>query len=102
MTLNDDEILECRRLHLGGQFQANSNYWQTNEAVTCARLCEQLSPFITKQGTQFRNSVSAEKRLAVTLYRLAGNECVHTLSNVFTVGLSTACAIANKVSPTSY
>ena len=38
-----------------------------------------------------------EKRVAVTLYRLACNECYRTLSNLFAVGKSTASQIVNKV-----
>lgn len=33
----------------------------------------------------------------MTLYRLAGNECFRTLSNLFGVGRSTACVITNQV-----
>ena len=62
-----------------------------------ASLCDELHPFIAKQCTSFRTAVSVEKRVALTLYLLAGNEYFRTLSNLFAVGKSTACSISHHV-----
>ena len=51
-------------------------------------LCNEVCPFIEKQTTRFR-----EKRVAVTIWKLATNCEYHTISNLFGIGLSTVSTI---------
>ena len=52
-------------------------------------LCVQLGPFIGKQDTQFRKTVSVSTKLAYTLRFLATGEQYSSLSTTFKVGKST-------------
>ena len=61
---------------------------------TYERLCNDLYQYI---DTVLRKSVPVKKRVAMTLYKLAGNECLGTISNLFGAGISTVCGIVNEV-----
>lgn len=60
-------------------------------------LCNELRPHIIRSQTKFREAISVRKRVAVCLWRLAGNCEYRTISHLFGIGRSTACMITNQV-----
>uniref|UniRef100_A0A8C1NZ01 DDE Tnp4 domain-containing protein n=1 Tax=Cyprinus carpio TaxID=7962 RepID=A0A8C1NZ01_CYPCA len=54
-------------------------------------LCDLLHPYIPKQT--MKTTVSLEKRVALTLYKLASNTEFHDVANLFGIGVSTACDV---------
>ncbi|KAJ0063028.1 hypothetical protein NL108_010647, partial [Boleophthalmus pectinirostris] len=60
-------------------------------------LCDKLRPRLTRQDTTFRMALPVEKRVAVSLWRLATNIEYRTISNLFGVGKSTACKCVRDV-----
>ena len=56
-------------------------------------LCRELRPHIERQTTHLRQTISVEKRVAVTLWKLATNVEYRTLSALFGIGRSTVCVI---------
>ncbi|XP_072023396.1 uncharacterized protein [Amphiura filiformis] len=56
-------------------------------------ICNQLNPVLRKQDTNWRKSIPVNKRVALTLYRLATNESYRSIGNLFNVARSTACVI---------
>ena len=56
-------------------------------------LCNELRPYIQKQCTVLREPISVERRVAVTVWKLATNVEYRTLSNLFGIGLSTVAVI---------
>ena len=56
-------------------------------------LCDMLRPHVDPQSTVTVTPVTVEKRLALTLYKLASSVEFHDLSNLFGIGKSTACDI---------
>ncbi|CAM4573918.1 unnamed protein product [Leuciscus chuanchicus] len=56
-------------------------------------LCDQLHPYIKPQTTNMLDPVPLEKRVAVTIYKLASNVEFHDVANLFGIGTSTACNI---------
>ena len=56
-------------------------------------LCNELRPYIKKKTTRLRETISVEKRVAVTIWKLATNCEYRTISNLFGIGLSTVCVI---------
>ena len=84
-------------------------WWKENLHMSRATfdiLCRELRPHIERQSTYWRQSISVEKRVAVTLWKLATNAEYRTLSVLFGIGWSTVCvtvietcnAIANTCS----
>ena len=72
------------------------HWWKENLRVnrdTFAILCTELRPYIQRQTTGLRDPISVEKRVAVTLWKLATNVEYRTISNLFGIGLSTVCTI---------
>ena len=59
-------------------------------------LCSEVRPYIQKQTTQLRHPVSVDRRMAVTLWRLATNIEYRTLSQLFGIGISTVGTIVNE------
>ena len=59
-------------------------------------LCQELDIHIRKRNTNFRQCIKVEKRVAITLWRLATNAEYRTISHLFAVGRSTCCTIANE------
>lgn len=53
------------------------------------RLCDHLRPHVTNM----RDPLPLEKRVAVTIYKLASNVEFHDVANLFGIGTSTACNI---------
>ncbi|XDV20439.1 hypothetical protein PO909_025766 [Leuciscus waleckii] len=56
-------------------------------------LCDQLHPYIKPQTTNMLDPVPLEKRVAVTIYKLASNVECHDVANRFGIGTSTTCNI---------
>ncbi|XP_062519984.1 uncharacterized protein LOC134195007 [Corticium candelabrum] len=80
--------------------EASDTDWRENFRMsrgTFMSLCNDIRHLITKKSTHLRVPISPEKRLALTLYRLAGSEYYRTVSNLFGVGVSTASTISNEV-----
>ena len=64
---------------------------------TFSLLCLQLRDHIAKKNTNMRKAISVEKRVAITLFRLAKNADLGAISNLFGVGISTVCTIYLEV-----
>ena len=56
-------------------------------------LCDELRPHIERQVTSFREPVSVEARVAVTVWRLATNVEYRTISELFGLGRSTVAEV---------
>jgi len=56
-------------------------------------LCRELQPHISKKHAHMREPVSVERRLAITLWRLATNIEYRSISQLFGLGRSTICTI---------
>ena len=85
-------------------------WWKENLRMsrdTYRMLCDEFRPHIERQTTVFREAISVEARVAITIWRLATNEEYRTIASLFGVGRSTAgeivldtCdAIANHLLP---
>ena len=73
----------------------NEEWWKANFRMsrdTYLLLCRELRPYI-KRKTSVREPISVERRVAVTIYKLATNLEYRSLSNLFGIGLSTVCVI---------
>ena len=71
-------------------------WWKENVRMsrgTFDIICRELKPHIEKQATYMRQTISVEKRVAVTLWRLATTVEHRTLSELFGLGWSTVGAI---------
>ena len=60
-------------------------------------LCEELRPYIERQRSSFREPVSVETQVAVTLYYLADEGRIRKISNAFGLGKSTVSTIIRRV-----
>ena len=56
-------------------------------------LCRELRPHISKKHTHMREPVSVERRLAITLWKLATNIEYRSIAQLFGLGHSTVCTI---------
>ena len=56
-------------------------------------LCDQLRPYVNPQTTNMLDPGPLEKRVAITIYKLASNVEFHDVANLFGIGASTACNI---------
>ena len=56
---------------------------------TFLTVCNRLRPHIERQATNFREPISVEVRVAVTVWRLATNTEYRTISALFGLGRST-------------
>ena len=56
-------------------------------------FCDELRPHIERQVTSFREPVSVEARVAVTVWRLATNVEYRTISELFGLGRSTVAVV---------
>jgi hypothetical protein len=61
--------------------------------TTFQYICHELAPYIDKQSTVMREPVELEKRVAVTLWRLATNIEYRTLAELFGLGRATVGSI---------
>lgn len=60
-------------------------------------LFDQLCVHINPKATVMKAPVPLEKRVAVTLYKLASNVDFHDVANLFRIGVSTGCDIFCEV-----
>ncbi|XP_033108143.1 protein ALP1-like [Anneissia japonica] len=60
-------------------------------------LCHHLQGSLMKQDTHLCKAIPVNKRIAITLTRLAKNSDLSCISNTFGVGVSTVCTIYIKV-----
>ena len=65
-------------------------------------LCQLVQPFITKQDTNFRKSISAAERLSLTLRFLATGESQQSLSFAYRIGKSTVSQIVSETCDVIY
>ena len=56
-------------------------------------LCRELQNYISKQQTHLRETVGVDKRIAITLWRLATNIEYRSIAQLFGLGRSTVCTI---------
>lgn len=56
-------------------------------------LCNLLQQYIKHQTTVMRDPVPIQKRVAITIYKLASNVEFHDVANLFGIGTTTACNI---------
>lgn len=59
-------------------------------------LLERVRPFIEKQDTRFRKSISAAERLTVTLRYLATGDSMHSLSFLFKISVPSISSIVHE------
>ena len=64
---------------------------------TFMKLCDELRPFLEKQTTAMRNSISVERQLASTLYYLQDEGRLRKVANSFGMGRSTPSAKVREV-----
>lgn len=67
-------------------------WWRENLRMsreTFKMVCDELRPHIERQTTVFRQAISVEARVAMTIWRLATNVEYRTIASLFGVGRST-------------
>ena len=64
-----------------------AGWWKRMSQHTFTILCNEVRQFIEKQTTRFRESISVEKRVAVTIWKLATKCEYRTISNLFGIGI---------------
>ena len=67
-------------------------WWRENLRMTrdtFQMICDELRPYLERQTTRFRQPVSVEARVAVTIWRLATNVEYRTIAGLFGLGRST-------------
>ncbi|EFJ47795.1 hypothetical protein VOLCADRAFT_105032 [Volvox carteri f. nagariensis] len=72
------------------------NIFQSNfrmERDSFADLCSTLRPRLQRSVTRFRDPISVEQQVAVTLHHLAHGGSYHNLENLFAIGHSPACKV---------
>ena len=62
-----------------------------------AHLLSLVGPSITRQSTNFRESIPADERLAITLLYLVTGDSMQTISFSYRAGHSTVCGIIDSV-----
>ena len=72
------------------------DWWRENMRMshdTFQIICAQLRPYIQRHRTIFREPVSVEARVAVTIWRLESVGEYRTIAGLFGLGSSTGCEI---------
>lgn len=67
-------------------------WWVENMRMTRETfqlVCSELRPYIERQNTRFRQPISVEARVAVTVWKLATNVEYRTIATLFGIGHST-------------
>ena len=59
-------------------------------------LCEELHPFLYKKDTKLRQAIPVNKRIAVSLWRLATNADYRTIGHLFGISKASVCIIVNE------
>ena len=70
----------------------SDNWWYSNLRMskeTFDVLCIELRPYLQRQDTTFRQAISVEGRIAITIWRLATNAEYRTIAELFGLGRST-------------
>ena len=78
----------------GGRY--GDEWWKSNFRMnrdTFNLLCSEVRPYVERECTVLREPISVEKRVAVTIWKLATNVEYRTLSNLFGLGRSTVCTV---------
>ena len=68
-------------------------WWRENLRMsreTFGIVCNELRPYLERQRTNFRDPITVEARVAVTIWRLATNTEFRTIAALFGIGRSTA------------
>ena len=60
-------------------------------------ICNKLGPQMLRQGTHVREAVSMNRRVAITVWRLATNPKCRTIAHLFGVANSTTFQIVDEV-----
>ena len=74
----------------------NDEQWMANFRMsrrTFTHLCNQIRPEIARRNTRLRCAIRVEKRVAITLWRLATNGDYHSIGHMFGVAKGTVCVI---------
>ena len=77
---------------VSGTFTNNDwieNFRMTKE--TFLYICNELRPHIEKRDTKMRKAIPVEKRVAITLWRLATNADYRTIGHLFGVSKGAVC-----------
>ena len=75
--------------------------WRENfrmSKVNFMKLCDKVRPFLQKQSTGMRSTISVEKQVAVTLYYLSDEGKYLKVANGFGIGRSTVSETVRRVS----
>ena len=54
-------------------------------------ICRRLGPILERSDTNYRLAIPVDKRVAISLYKLASNLCYRLVAEQFGVGITTAC-----------
>ena len=60
-------------------------------------LCEELRPYIERKDTVMRKAIDVETQVAITLYFLSDEGCLHKTANSFGIARSTCSMIVRRV-----
>ncbi len=92
------------RSHHWWRFIANGTFTDSDwlhhirmTQTTFMYLVNALRDHITKANTSLRDAIDAERRVAITLRRLATNVEYRTIAQLFGVGISTVCTVVHQV-----
>ena len=75
-------------------------WWRENLRMTkdtFEKVCNEVKPYITRQVTRFRQPVSVEARVAITIWKLSTNIEFRTIATLFGLGRSTVGEIVLDV-----
>ncbi|XP_067148208.1 uncharacterized protein [Apteryx mantelli] len=64
---------------------------------TFLELCEELTPALRRQSTQFREPIPVQKRVAIAIWKLATPGCYRSVASQFGVGKSTVGLVVMEV-----
>ena len=81
---------------LAGLF--GEDWWKENLRLSCTNfniICNELRPYIQRNDTNLRFSISVEERVAISIWKLSTNIEYRTLSELFGIGRSTVCEIVH-------
>ena len=67
------------------------NFRMTKETFLC--VCNELRSYIEKQDTKLHKAILVDKRVAITLWRLASNADYRTIGHLFGVSKGSVCVI---------
>ena len=61
------------------------------------KLCDQVRPYIEKETTRFRKSLSVETQVAITLYYIADEGRMQKVANAFGIAKCTVSVVVRSV-----